>query len=456
MVDRKRITGEGSRGRAASIGARMHLAGGGPGGDPSSNSSPPRSSSPSGSASSSESNGDAREMIRVLIREGAEARERFSAAMRELDCIMIALEAAEKRATDIKGALDAAELETAAAHIEAADAQALATGREEEVAVVRWCFADLEVEHGDLSRAATVAAVVIGTRGQLLPDRLRALQFHVRDLVTEGVRQGESNKGWHGDWFYIRNPLEAPFPEFHGGWPVRDLSWTWGTPTSEKFLAREIKEVIRKRVVEAGLNGATLFFTMRERRVMPLAERRMPMWLYSGPSNPDRAFAEELPEDDVYSWLMMVLKGADRKDFRVLASFDCKNPTNLGLGHPRSHPRLPGGPEGEARQATQQEAARKKKRKKGDRAVKREAKEREISHRAQHGEDRDKIREEYPSTSEAESSSSFDDGVTRKRRGAGCRASPRQVRLVTSGRKKPAAPGLVMPTTLGHLTMSLA
>ncbi|RLN12923.1 hypothetical protein C2845_PM09G12570 [Panicum miliaceum] len=123
--------------------------------------------------------------------------------------------------------------------------------------------------------------------------------FH--DDVYPEYTPTESNKGWHGDWFYIRNPSEAPFPEFHGGRPVRELSWTWGTPTSEKFLAREIKEVIRKHVVEAGLNGATLFFTMREWRVMPLAERRMPLWLYSGPSDLDRAFAEELPEDDVYS-----------------------------------------------------------------------------------------------------------------------------------------------------------
>ncbi|RLM73710.1 putative gypsy-type retrotransposon RIRE2 [Panicum miliaceum] len=36
----------------------------------------------------------------------------------------------------------------------------------------------------------------------------------------------DTNKGWHIDWFYIRNPPEAPFPEFHGERSVRDLSWT--------------------------------------------------------------------------------------------------------------------------------------------------------------------------------------------------------------------------------------
>ncbi|RLN34933.1 orf3 [Panicum miliaceum] len=447
---------------------------------------PPWSSSPSGSASSSESDGDTRETIRILIREGAEARERYDAATRELDRVRAALEAAE-----IKWALDAAELETAAARIEAADAQGLAVGREEEVATLRaelerlqWRHADLEEQHDDLSRAAMTAVAATGSGGQLLPDHLRALPFCVRDLVIEGMRQeqkrqlatgfwewgddaaaenviksllkeflakgflppkdvagwrapspeheephpepyevvsflafkerglrypahwffwgllhewrlelqhlnpnavlhiagfvtlceaflgielhvglfqgffygktspangemssatpvggfglqrrpryddiypeytpAESNKGWHGDWFYIRNPPEAPFPEFHGGRP--------GMLTTEKTLVAALKEVIRESVVDAWNNGATVFFTMCERRMTPLSERRKSMWLYSGPSDPDRSFAEELPEDDVYYWLMMVLKGVDQEDFKALAPFDCGKPPNL-------------------------------------------------------------------------------------------------------------------------------
>ena len=26
----------------------------------------------------------------------------------------------------------------------------------------------------------------------------------------------DSNRGWHGEWFYIRNPVEAPFSAFTG------------------------------------------------------------------------------------------------------------------------------------------------------------------------------------------------------------------------------------------------
>ena len=31
----------------------------------------------------------------------------------------------------------------------------------------------------------------------------------------------DSNRGWHGEWFYIRNPTEAPFPPFTGRRQVR-------------------------------------------------------------------------------------------------------------------------------------------------------------------------------------------------------------------------------------------
>ena len=31
----------------------------------------------------------------------------------------------------------------------------------------------------------------------------------------------DSNRWWHGEWFYIRNPTEAPFPPFTGRRPER-------------------------------------------------------------------------------------------------------------------------------------------------------------------------------------------------------------------------------------------
>ena len=38
----------------------------------------------------------------------------------------------------------------------------------------------------------------------------------------------DSNRGWHGEWFYIRNLVEASFPSFIGVRPERQDSWSWG------------------------------------------------------------------------------------------------------------------------------------------------------------------------------------------------------------------------------------
>ena len=44
----------------------------------------------------------------------------------------------------------------------------------------------------------------------------------------------DSNRGWHGEWFYIRNPAGASFPAFTGGRPVKQKSWSWGCTHREK------------------------------------------------------------------------------------------------------------------------------------------------------------------------------------------------------------------------------
>ena len=36
-----------------------------------------------------------------------------------------------------------------------------------------------------------------------------------------------SNRGWHSEWFYIRNPAEAPFPPFTSRRPEGQESWSW-------------------------------------------------------------------------------------------------------------------------------------------------------------------------------------------------------------------------------------
>jgi len=115
----------------------------------------------------------------------------------------------------------------------------------------------------------------------------------------------DSNRWWHGEWFYIRNP-EEPFPPFTDRRPERRESWSWG-PSSWQNKLEIIGEELQK-LVQHGLDGLRVFHTFFHHRVTPLLESKLPMWLYSGPTDPDHATPVELAKDEVWSRLDRVLQ----------------------------------------------------------------------------------------------------------------------------------------------------
>ena len=98
----------------------------------------------------------------------------------------------------------------------------------------------------------------------------------------------DSNRGWHGEWFYIRNPVEEPFPAFTDERPEKQDNWSWGCARKERKKVEFIEEELWK-LVWRGLDRVRVFHTLYRRRVTPLVERTRPMWLYSGPSDPNCA-----------------------------------------------------------------------------------------------------------------------------------------------------------------------
>ena len=82
----------------------------------------------------------------------------------------------------------------------------------------------------------------------------------------------DSNRGWHGEWFYIRNPAKAPFPAFTGGRPVKQKSWLWGCARTERHKVEVIEEELRK-LIRLGLDGVRVFHTLFRHWVAPLAKR---------------------------------------------------------------------------------------------------------------------------------------------------------------------------------------
>ena len=49
------------------------------------------------------------------------------------------------------------------------------------------------------------------------------------------MRLSTSNKGWHSQWFYVKDDAAAPLPVFSGRFIVEALGpWKWGIPVKEK------------------------------------------------------------------------------------------------------------------------------------------------------------------------------------------------------------------------------
>jgi hypothetical protein len=100
-----------------------------------------------------------------------------------------------------------------------------------------------------------------------------------------------SNWGWHGEWFYIRNPAVAPFLAFTSRRPEKQDSWSWGCARKEKHKVGVIVEELRRSDVESELASEDLtdvddmvFYEEEESRevVVTSAEHRDPVAMSAG------------------------------------------------------------------------------------------------------------------------------------------------------------------------------
>jgi hypothetical protein len=141
------------------------------------------------------------------------------------------------------------------------------------------------------------------------------------------------------------------------------------------------------------------------------------MWEYTSPTDPDRVSPVLVSNEEVWSWLNMVLKVGNQQVVGGSEAFDKRHLLNLvspplsppssgssgallspdfglffqGFGHPESRPHLRKGAEGAAKEASQVEASRARKKKKAEKAEWQTKKEMEVACRVRMGEDRDAI-----------------------------------------------------------------
>jgi hypothetical protein len=77
----------------------------------------------------------------------------------------------------------------------------------------------------------------------------------------------KSNKGWHKQWFYVKNDAAAPLPAFFGHL-IKEAPpvWGWGPPEKEKKRLRDLLDAIAL-LKSNDLRGVGVIGAYRVRRV---------------------------------------------------------------------------------------------------------------------------------------------------------------------------------------------
>jgi hypothetical protein len=85
-----------------------------------------------------------------------------------------------------------------------------------------------------------------------------------------------SNKGWQRRWFYLRND-DGRLPSFSQRVvTVIGINWRWGATREKQENLQPLLEALQ-RLRDEGLTAAGVVAAIHRRRVLPLAERRLPL-----------------------------------------------------------------------------------------------------------------------------------------------------------------------------------
>lgn len=140
-----------------------------------------------------------------------------------------------------------------------------------------------------LQRGPGGAPTPMGCAGNLLRSTLSG------DYIP--IWLSSSNKGWHRQWFYLKNDADAALPDYtRKTFDGRSESWHWG--------------VTKK---EGGLLGGAIIEECHWQRVLPLMARALPLHAM-GPSQPwvGTAMSDELPtREEVVDRLREALSSAE-------------------------------------------------------------------------------------------------------------------------------------------------
>ena len=111
-----------------------------------------------------------------------------------------------------------------------------------------------------------------------------------------------SNKGWHSQWFYLKNDAVAPLLEFTGRLieEAPELWRKWGFLEKDKKKIRDHIAAIHI-LKENGLKGSGIIGDFHARRVAPLMTRVLPLYMMAPEASFDRTVLTEgmLPNSEI-------------------------------------------------------------------------------------------------------------------------------------------------------------
>ena len=91
------------------------------------------------------------------------------------------------------------------------------------------------------------------------------------------MRLFTSNKGWHSQWFYVKDDIAAPLLVFSGCIIKEALgSWRWGIPVKERKNIDNLLAALQT-LKDRGVKGSGIIGAYNARRVAPLMARVLPL-----------------------------------------------------------------------------------------------------------------------------------------------------------------------------------
>jgi hypothetical protein len=122
----------------------------------------------------------------------------------------------------------------------------------------------------------------------------RALQYIPAILAS-------SNKGWQRRWFYLRND-DGRLPSFSQRVVTAAAdNWRYGTPHKRQKNLQPLLRALEE-LQEGGLTAAGVVAAIHRRRVLPLTERRLPLWEMTPGVDLEglQMSSDPLPTDDLH------------------------------------------------------------------------------------------------------------------------------------------------------------